>query len=84
MTHPLKLRRAAAQRLPGGDPWPAEYEPVPITDNQAESWHATVEHLNHAGCLALVPIAIRRELWRRGGTDRQLSLRLRCGEVADA
>lgn len=83
MTNPLKLRRAAAERLPGGDPWSGEHLEVPMTDHQAAAWHAAVEHLERMGCLAMAPMNVRRELWRRGGSDRRLSLSLRCAGVAD-
>jgi hypothetical protein len=64
------------------DPW--RYDELPLTEHQAECWHATVGHLAGAGLVPLVSsLEVRRGLWRRGGRDRKLAERLHkgCGQV---
>jgi hypothetical protein len=79
----LRLRRGASWRLPvldhsgRSDPW--HYDEVPLTEHQADTWHATVDHLAGAGLVPLVSLEVRRELWRRGGRDRKLAERLHKG-----
>lgn len=53
-----------------------------MTDHEAEAWHRTVQHLEAAGFPAIVWLEYQRQLWRRGGRDRELAerLRRRCGD----
>ncbi|RAU99477.1 hypothetical protein [Mycolicibacter senuensis] len=76
MAHPLNLRRDGAKRIPGGDPWPMEYEPIPMSEHQLELWHHTIDHLESKGLTPIVETDVCRALWRRGGPDRVLAVRL--------
>jgi len=53
------------------------------TDHALDGWRDAARHLLDCGQIPLVPIEIRRALWRRQG-DRRLAERLHqaCGEVA--
>ena len=84
----LERRRAAAHRsVPLGcrcrDPLSCTCyatEP-PLSDHQLDSWRAAALKVLSVGELPLLPIEVRRELWKRGGPDRVLAQRLHeaCG-----
>jgi hypothetical protein len=88
----LERRRDAAHRsVPLGcghrDPWVCgcyATEP-PLTDNQLDGWRDAALKVLSCGQLPLLPIEVRRALWKRGGPDRVLAEKLHqaCGgEVA--
>jgi hypothetical protein len=74
LAHQLRVRRAAAQRLEGGDPWPRQYgsdsEP---TAAQLSAWSDAASHVAADGLCPIVPREVLRLLWKRGGADRQLA-----------
>src|SRR4051812_19652116 len=61
------------------DPWSAAHsrhcEPQP-SEGAVDGWRVAAEHLLEHGLTPLVPLEIQRRLWKRGGTDRVLVLRL--------
>lgn len=72
----LRCRRAAARRLPGGDPWPAGIRQeglAPFSERQIEAWTEAVRHLTSDGMVPMVPVDVLREMWRRGGPERELA-----------
>jgi hypothetical protein len=81
----LKRRRGEKNRsvpLSCGcrDPWTCRCyttEP-PLTDNQLDGWVAAANHVLAQGQMPLVPIEVRRALWKRAA-DRTLAERLHEG-----
>lgn len=78
----LRRRRAASQRMvpldcgcpkgPHADPLACLCTFPPLTDHQLDGWVATAQHVLAAGQMPLVPIEVRRALWRRPA-DRELA-----------
>ena len=73
----LTRRRLAAKRLPPldcgcRDPWPCRCTQPPLSEVALDGWRASIEHLLRQGCVPLVPIEVRRALWRRPA-DRALA-----------
>ncbi|WP_156959438.1 hypothetical protein [Nocardia sp. BMG51109] len=73
---PVQLRRRArcAERLPGGDPWLEglhDDDQVP-TARQLSAWSAAAQDIWQSGCTPVVPREVARQLWKRGGADREL------------
>ena len=66
------------------DPWPCRCTQPPLTDRALDGWRDAANHVLDCGQIALVPLEVRRALWRRQGSDRLLAERLHqaCGEVA--
>ena len=65
----LHRRREASWRLipvacGHADPWPRCTEP-PLTDVALDGWRDAACHIIEVGCIPLVPIQVRRALWRR-------------------
>jgi hypothetical protein len=88
----LQRRHAAAKRIPGTDPLSPAERPLgrerehprsnvdpPLTSHQLDSWAIVARHVLDAGYMPLVPLDVRRSLWRRGGTDRRLAELLQRG-----
>lgn len=83
-----RRRRAAAHRsvpLDCGcrDPWPCRCTDPPLSEHQIDGWRNAAEHVLAGGQMPVVPIEVRRALWRRGGPDRELAETLHsgCGQV---
>lgn len=56
----------------------------PLSEKAIDGWRDAAQHVLDAGQMPVVPIEVRRALWRRGGDDRALAevLHRGCGEVA--
>lgn len=87
----LNRRRAAAQRsvpLSCGscrDPLLCNCTQPPMSDATLDAWRDAALKLLFDRHIPLLPIEVRRALWRRGGPDRVLAERLHAacgGEVA--
>lgn len=77
----LRRRRGAAWRLVPldcgcADPWPCRCTQPPLSDAALDGWRAAAVHVLAEGQTPLLPIEVRRSLWRRGGSDRALAERL--------
>lgn len=59
----LRVRRSASYRLPGGDPW---IYPAPTA-----GYEAAIEHLLQLGLLPAPDRDALRQMYRRGGCQRQ-------------
>lgn len=82
----------AARRLPAGDPLSrseriagradADTTRPTLTAHALDAWESAAYHLLDLGLTPAVPAEVRRALWGRGGSDRELAERLhrRCGE----
>lgn len=73
-------RRAAAARsvpLDCGcgcrDPWICRCTQPPLSGHVIDGWRDAAEHVLATGQTPLIPLEVRRALWRRGGHDRQLA-----------
>ena len=84
----LRRRRAAAHRsipLDCGcrDPWPCRCTEPPLSERALDAWVAAAWHLLELGHMPLVPLEVRRALWRRPA-DRELAeiLHRGCGGAA--
>jgi hypothetical protein len=87
----MKRRQAAAARLVPldcGCPTGRHSDPLsclctfpPLTDDQLDGWKAAALHVLSTSRIPVLPIEVRRALWRRGGRDRVLAERLHeaCG-----
>jgi hypothetical protein len=82
----LRARRAASYRLVPldcgcRDPWPCRCTEPPLTDVQLDGWRDAAKHVLGQGRIPLLPIEVRRALWRRGSADRALAEELHqlCG-----
>jgi hypothetical protein len=64
------------------DPWPCRCTTPPLTDHALDSWRDAAQHILATGRVPIVPLEVRRALWRRG--DRELAERLHdaCGGQA--
>lgn len=85
----LRRRRDAAHRseeLDCGcrDPWPCRCTDPPLSENALDGYRAAALHILNGGATPLLPIEVRRALWRRGSDDRKLAelLHKACGGVA--
>ena len=85
---PWRRRRAASWRLVPldcgcRDPWPCRCTSPALSDAALDGWRDAANHVLAGGLTPLVPIEVRRALWRRQGADRLLAERLHqaCGEV---
>lgn len=83
-----RRRRAAARSVPLDcgctDPLVCRCTEPPLTERALDAWRDAAWHVIDSGQMPLVPLDVRRALWRRGGRDRQLAelLHQGCGEVA--
>jgi hypothetical protein len=90
----LRNRRAASWRLqplncgcptgPHADPLGCLCTPPPLSEHALDGWRDAAEHLLSNGETPLLPLEVRRGLWRRGGRERRLAelLHRACGQVA--
>jgi hypothetical protein len=85
----LRVRRAASQRLVPlecgcSDPWPCRCTEPPISDHALDGWRDAALTLLGSELIPLVPLEVRRALYRRGGPDRVLAelLHQACGGEA--
>jgi hypothetical protein len=74
----LHARRAAARRMVPldcgcRDPWLCRCTQSPLSDCARDGWRDAAQHVRGTGQTPLVPIEVRRALWRRGGPDRELA-----------
>jgi hypothetical protein len=72
----LRLRRAASQRLPGGDPWPYEPHPQLSDFRQPPGERGYLEaaaYLADHGLIAAPNREALRQMWRKGGHHRQVA-----------
>lgn len=55
----------------------------PLSKHALDGWRDAAEHVLASGRTPLLPLEVRRALWRRGGQDRELAERLHeaCGQV---
>jgi hypothetical protein len=77
----LRRRRAACRRMPPlgcgcRDPWPCRCSDPPLTERQVDGWRDAALHVLGTDRIPLLPLEVRRALWRRGGADRALVQRL--------
>lgn len=78
----LRRRRAASKRMvaldcgcptgPHSDPLTCRCTFPPLTENQLDGWRDAAKHVLAIGETPVVPIEIRRALWRRPA-DRELA-----------
>lgn len=86
-------RRATSQRLVPldcGCPQGRHSDPIsclctnpPLSTAALDGWRDAAEHVLSAGQIPLLPLEVRRSLWRRGGRDREIAELLHdaCGGV---
>lgn len=81
-----KRRHAAAHRsepLDCGcrDPWTCRCTEPPLSDHAIDGWRDAALRLLFDGQVPILPLEVRRALWRRGGPDRVLAEQLHqaCG-----
>ena len=84
----LRRRRSASQRMVPlqcgcPDPWPCRCTDPPLTERALDAWRDAAWHILKTGQMPLVPIEVRRALWRRPA-DRELAelLHQGCGGAA--
>lgn len=86
--HPHRIgdgrRAAAAQRIVAldcgcPDPRLCRCTEPPLSNLAIDGWRDAARHLLCAGRMPLVPLDVRRALYRRGGADRQLAEKLHAG-----
>ena len=85
----LRRRREASWRLPPlecgcRDPWRCRCTSAALSAAALDGWRDAAQHILANGWIPLLPLEVRRALWRRQGADRLLAKRLHhaCGEVA--
>jgi hypothetical protein len=88
MLRQLKRRRAASRRtvpLDCGcsDPWPCQCTELPLSRAAVDGWRDAARHVIATGQIPVLPLEVRRALWRRGGPDRELAewLHDSCGGI---
>lgn len=82
-------RRAASRRMvpldcgcptgPHADPLSCLCTSPPLSEHALDSWRDAAEHVLAGGQMPVVPLEVRRALYRRGGRDRALAARLHRG-----
>lgn len=85
----LQRRRGAAKRsvpLDCGcrDPYTCQCTEPPLFGRALDAWRDAALHMLEVGNMPLVPLEVRRALWRRGSADRELAELLHegCGGAA--
>lgn len=63
----------------GPDPWLCRCTEPPLSDRVIDGWRDAAWHVLAVGQMPLVPLEVRRALYRRGGTDRELAETLHAG-----
>jgi hypothetical protein len=66
----LRRRRCASWRRPQlncgcADPWPCRCTEPPLSERAVDSWRDAAQHILATGAMPIVPIEVRRALWRR-------------------
>lgn len=75
----LHRRREASERMVpldcgcGPDPWLCRCTQPPLSERALDGYRAAARHVLDAGMVPVLPIEVRRALWRRGGDDRRLA-----------
>jgi hypothetical protein len=74
----LRARRAASDRVPPldcgcRDPWPCTCTEPPLSERAVAGWRDAALAVLSVGRTPLLPLEVRRALWRRGGADRVLA-----------
>jgi hypothetical protein len=66
------------------DGWSCRCTEPPLTERALDAWRDAAKHVLATGRTPILPLEVRRALWRRGGHDRQLAELLHdaYGEVA--
>jgi hypothetical protein len=72
-------RRMAPLACGCPDPWPCRCTEPPLSDRALDGWRDAALHVLRTGHMPLLPIEVRRALYRRGGRERQLAERLHRG-----
>jgi hypothetical protein len=77
-------RRAAADRMVPldcgcRDPSPCRCTAPPLSHVALDGWRDAALHVLDSGAMPLVPVEVRRALYRRGGADRALAGLLHAG-----
>lgn len=64
------------------DPWPCRCTQPPLSERQLDAWQDAAEHILASGRMPLLPLEVRRALWRRP-ESRELAALLHegCGEA---
>jgi hypothetical protein len=75
-----RRRRAASWRMEAlacgcRDPLGCRCTEPPLTGHHLDAWRDTAEHVLSIGQIPLLPLEVRRALWRRPA-DRELAMRL--------
>ena len=60
-------------RGPHADPLGCSCTFPPLSERQIDSWRDSALHILRSGNIPVLPIEVRRALWRRGGADRMLA-----------
>lgn len=72
-----RRRQAAARSIPLDcgcrDSWPCRCTEPPLSENALDGWRDAAEHVLAIGQTPVLPLEVRRALWRRGGYDRELA-----------
>jgi hypothetical protein len=63
-------------RGPHTDPIGCSCTSPTISEHQLDGWRDAAIHVLTGGQTPMLPIEVRRALWRRGGTDRDLAEQL--------
>lgn len=84
----LHRRRGASQPMVPldcgcRDPWPCRCIQPPLSEHALDGWRRTARHVLATGHIPVVPLEVRRALWRGKGADRRLAelLHQGCGGV---
>jgi hypothetical protein len=90
MLRQLRRRRRAAERMVpldcgcGPDPCLCHCNTPPLSEHALDGWRDAARHVLGSGMVPVLPIDVRRALYRRGGDDRRLAELLHdaCGRIA--
>lgn len=78
-----RRRDAAHRRVPLNcgcrDSWPCRCTDPPLSEHALDGWRDAANHVLASGRMPVVPLDVRRALYRRGGTDRELAETLHAG-----
>lgn len=61
------------------DPWGCVCTEPPLSEYALDGWRNAANHLLASGRMPLIPLEVRRALYRRGGDDRELAQKLHAG-----
>ena len=71
----IHRRRNASRRIEGGDPWRYD-DPDEITEQYVDGYRDAAEHLLNQGLAPAPNLRALRVMWRRGGEDQRLAIRV--------